>query len=78
MKFNIHHLQDPFQPAGQGDQGYIRDPKEAFKDAIAQGRLSTDPAAKNYAGHYMYMGPGCGKMAGKDAFKNKTTRAYDV
>lgn len=29
---------------------------QVFDSAIAQGRLSADPAAENYAGDYMYMG----------------------
>ncbi len=37
--------------------------EKAFDLAIEQGRLSVDPNAANYAGHYMYMGAG---------IKNKT------
>ncbi len=55
------------------EQGY-KDPQQAFELAIAQGRLSTDPTATNYAGFYMYMGPS--KTPGKDAFKHSATRQY--
>lgn len=52
----------------------FKDPKEAFELAIKQGRLSRDPQAENYAGHYMYMGP---TTNGKhDAFKHIETREY--
>jgi len=51
---------------------------DAFKKAIDNGRLSDNPKANNYAGNYMYMGPGCGRLAGQDAFKNSMTRLYDV
>ena len=50
-----------------------KEPQKAFEDAIKEGRLSTDVTAKNYAGHYMYMGPGTN---GKDAFKHINTRQY--
>jgi len=51
-----------------------RDPQLAFETAIATGRLSADPAAANYAGKYMYMGP---RSDGKgDAFKHSETREY--
>ena len=49
-----------------------KDPQLAFKEAINSGRLSTDKNAPNYAGHYMYMGPG----KGGDAFKHIDTRLY--
>lgn len=51
-----------------------KNPQEAFALAIQQGRLSRDPAAENYAGHYMYMGP---TVSGNgDAFKHSLTRQY--
>lgn len=51
-----------------------RDPKDAFADAIATGRLSNDPRAANYAGRFMYMGV---QARGRgDAFKNIETREY--
>ena len=49
-----------------------KDADRAFADAILSGRLSDDPSAPNYAGNYMYMGPG----TGGDAFKNRLTREY--
>ena len=52
-----------------------KDPELAFKQAIEAGRLSDDYRFKNYAGGYMYMGPG---QNGRDAFKNIDTREYDV
>lgn len=52
----------------------FKEPKEAFELAIKQGRLSRDPQAENYAGHYMYMGP---TTDGKhDAFKHSLYRSY--
>ena len=51
-----------------------KEPKEAFEQAIAEGRLSRNPKAPDFAGHYMYMGP---TTDGKhDAFKNIITRSY--
>ena len=51
-----------------------RDPQAAFEQAIAEGRLSRDPKADNYAGRYMYMGP---RADGRgDAFKHSLTRQY--
>jgi len=47
---------------------------KAFNKAIDGGRLSNYPPAPNYAGNYMYMG----HEQGKDMFKNKDTRRYDV
>lgn len=49
------------------------DANVAFELAIAQGRLSRDSGADNYAGDYMWMGfnPKTG-----DAFKNRITRKY--
>jgi hypothetical protein len=46
----------------------------AFDAAIKEGRLSVDPQAKNYAGHFMYMGT---TDAGLDLFKHGITREYD-
>lgn len=46
--------------------------KEAFEQAIKDGRLSLDKSALNYVGHYMYMGPG----KGGDSFKHVMTREY--
>lgn len=51
-----------------------KDSDEAFEQAIAKGRLSTNPRADNYAGHYMYMGPST--RPGVDAFKHRDTRQY--
>lgn len=51
----------------------FRDPQQAFAEAIASGRLSDSPAAANYAGYYMYMGPG---TDGRDSFKHYNTRQY--
>lgn len=48
------------------------DPNAAFEEAIADGRLSRDPKADNFAGHFMYMGT----RDGVDTFKNVNTRAY--
>lgn len=52
-----------------------KDPQQAFEQAIAEGRLSDDPTAENYAGRYMYMGPAC-SHGGGDAFKHIETRDY--
>ena len=49
-----------------------KDSQIAFEDAIGAGRLSANPKDANYAGHYMYMGPGLGG----DAFKHRLTRLY--
>lgn len=50
------------------------DPQKAFEAAIAEGRLSADPKAPNYAGRFMYMGK---TVDGKrDAFKHSLTREY--
>ena len=58
----------------QATKAQWRDPQEAFEAAIRAGRLSTDPRAPNYAGHYMYMGP---RSDGRgDAFKHSLTRQY--
>lgn len=50
--------------------------QRAFEQAICQGRLSKNPKADNYAGHYMYMGKTANGQY--DAFKNINTRKYDV
>jgi hypothetical protein len=49
------------------------EPGRAFDAAIRAGRLSTNPTASNYAGHYMYMGT---DAAGQDLFKHSDTRQY--
>lgn len=46
----------------------------AFNTAVKEGRLSKDPNASNYAGHYMYMFTD----AEGDHFKNIITRKYVV
>lgn len=50
----------------------FKDAQQAFRDAIAAGRLSDDPKSPVYAGNYMYMGT----WDGKDAFKHYDTRRY--
>jgi hypothetical protein len=50
----------------------FKDPKEAFNEAVEEGRLSRDKGAENYVGLYMYMGTN----DGKDLFKNIITREY--
>lgn len=50
------------------------DPQAAFEYAINCGLLSTDPAAKNFAGRYMYMFTYA--ETGEHAFKNTMTRSY--
>ena len=50
----------------------FRDANHAFDDAIAAGRLSSNPVDANYAGNFMYMGT-CGA---NDLFKNIDTRQY--
>lgn len=47
---------------------------EAFEQAIATNRLSTNKVDPNYAGNYMYMGHG--ENGAK--FKNINSRQYDV
>ena len=60
----------------------FRDAQQAFRDAIANGRLSDDPTAANYAGRYMYMHtqqqpPLMGRSAAqRDLFKHIDTREY--
>lgn len=50
----------------------------AFEAAIAAGRLSDDPQADNYAGHYVFMGySGLGLRGASNAlFKHIMTRRY--
>ena len=50
----------------------FKDPRVAFDEAVYSGRLSIDKNATNYAGNFMYMGPG----KNGDTFKNKLTREY--
>jgi hypothetical protein len=47
--------------------------KQAFEEAIKDGRLSKDPKASNYAGYYMYMGT---NDNGRHLFKHYDTRIY--
>ena len=55
-------------------QKRLYDPSAAFERALASGRLSGDPRAKNYVGFYMFMGL---TVDGKhDAFKHTMTREY--
>ena len=53
-------------------QPTFKDAQEAFKEAIAAGRLSHTDGEWNYAGAWMYMGT----YSGKDQFKNINTRLY--
>ena len=53
---------------------YRLDHQLAFDEAINNEYLSTDRISTFYAGEYMYMY----SRAGKDYFKNKNTRRYDV
>ena len=59
-----------------------KDPQDAFNEAIAASRLSKDPHAENYAGHYMYMGPAIDvdlsqrETVFRDSFKHIDTREY--
>ena len=50
-----------------------KDSKEAFDQAIREGRLSADKTQPNYAGEFMYMGTAPG---GQDLFKSIETRRY--
>ena len=50
------------------------DAQGSFKEAIDQGRLSSNQNDPNYAGDYMYMG----YWDGVAQFKNIITRKYDV
>jgi hypothetical protein len=52
----------------------MKDAQQAFEEAIAAGRLSLNPAAVNYVGHYMYMGPNAAGTL--DTFKHRLTRQY--
>lgn len=52
----------------------FKNPKEAFEQAIQEGRLSRTHGAANYAGDYMYMGPTSDMQ--HDAFKHIITREY--
>lgn len=53
-----------------------RNPAEAFEDAIANGRLSDDENATNFAGNFMYMGTMERDGRKQDTFKNINTREY--
>jgi hypothetical protein len=48
--------------------------RSAFDDAVAQGRLSMDASAKNWVGHYMFMG--FDEETGNALFKHYDTRQY--
>ena len=48
------------------------DAQEAFRKAIASGRLSVEKTAPNYAARFMYMNT----QDGRDMFKNSFTREY--
>ena len=50
----------------------FRDSKEAFRQAIEQGRLTDNALSPLYAGNYMYMGT----WDGVDQFKDIVTREY--
>lgn len=52
---------------------HLTESSAAFERAIESGRLSRDPKAPNFAGHYMFMGPA---RNGGDAFKHRDTREY--
>lgn len=54
-----------------------KDSDQAFEEAIASGRLSADSKDDNYAGRYVYMGPGV-DLNGEsgDTFKHYRTRQY--
>ena len=49
-----------------------KDAVVAFKKAIQEGRLSTNPEDMLWAGHFMYMGT----WDGKDMFKHIEGRFY--
>lgn len=49
------------------------DPQQAFREAIAERRLSEDRAAAYFVGHFMYMGT---NDEGVHLFKHSTTREY--
>lgn len=48
--------------------------EQAFDRAIAEGRLSTNQRAANYAGNYMYMGRNA--RGDRDTFKHHLTRQH--
>ena len=50
----------------------FRNPKDAFNQAIKDGRLVLQETSPNYAGKYMYMGT----WDNKDQFKNSMYRNY--
>lgn len=50
----------------------IKNPQEAFEQAIKAKVLSAQESAPNYAGNYMYMYT----QNGRDAFKHRLTRSY--
>lgn len=56
----------------------LRDPEEAFEEAIAAGRLSANPNHPLYALNYMYMGHGefGAEEHGRAQFKHCDTRRY--
>lgn len=54
----------------------FRDAREAFAEAIADGRLSEDHESATYAGDFMYMGTRTGGEYPHDLFKNINTREY--
>lgn len=51
---------------------WFRNAREAFDDAIRQGRFCDNPNSTLYAGHYMYMGTN----ESGDLFKHRRTRQY--
>ncbi len=53
----------------------FRDAQQAFKEAIAAGRLSAEPTSDNYAGRFMYMGTKP-EPTPRDLFKHIDTREY--
>ena len=53
--------------------GSIRDPEQAFEQAIHAGRLSVEPDSPRYAGRWMYMHH---DHDGAAHFKNINTREY--
>lgn len=50
----------------------FKNPNQAFNEAVQSGRLSRDPKAPNFIGHYMYMGT----WDHHDHFKHSLTRQY--
>lgn len=61
----VHAERHAREAQGEADAG--------FAIAIDAGRLSRDPAAPNFAGHYMHMGR---DHNGRDMFKHRITRDY--